>query len=86
MSQEFSLPDVLTVWDALLTDDTRTQLLTNVATAMISLVRDSLLHNDFASNMKMLQVWFYQSNIKSYTTVPGKNIGAIINHHTLNQY
>ena len=56
LSQEFSLPDVLTLWDALLTDETRTQLLTNVCTAMITLVRDSLLQNDFASNMKMLQV------------------------------
>merc|ERR1711915_801739 len=55
LSQEFSLPDVLTLWDALLTDDSRTKLLINVCTSMLCLVRDSLLQNDFASNMKMLQ-------------------------------
>jgi len=55
LSQEFSLPDVLTLWDALLTDDSRTDLLINVCTAMLILTRDSLLQNDFASNMKMLQ-------------------------------
>lgn len=55
LSQEFSLPDVLTLWDALLTDNSRTKLLINVCTSMLCLVRDSLLQNDFASNMKMLQ-------------------------------
>merc|ERR1719410_353808 len=55
LSQEFSLPDVLTLWDALLTDESRTNLLINVCTSMLCLVRESLLENDFASNMKMLQ-------------------------------
>jgi len=55
LSQEFDLPDVLSLWDALLTDDTRSNLLINVCTAMLFLVRDNLLNNDFASNMKMLQ-------------------------------
>merc|ERR1719300_1961084 len=55
LSQEFSLPDVLTLWDALLTDNSRTKLLINVCTSMLCLVRDSLLQNDFASNMKLLQ-------------------------------
>ena len=34
----------------------RTNLLINVCTSMLCLVRESLLENDFASNMKMLQV------------------------------
>eukprot|EP00090_Calanus_glacialis_P008736 TRINITY_DN17098_c0_g1_i1.p1 TRINITY_DN17098_c0_g1~~TRINITY_DN17098_c0_g1_i1.p1 ORF type:complete len:393 (-),score=158.68 TRINITY_DN17098_c0_g1_i1:174-1352(-) len=55
LSQEFALPDVLRLWDALLTDDTRSNLLINVCTSMLFLVRDNLLNNDFASNMKMLQ-------------------------------
>jgi len=55
LSQEFPLPDVLSLWDALLTDDTRCNLLLNVCTAMLFLVRDNLFNNDFASNMKMLQ-------------------------------
>merc|ERR1712013_174024 len=56
LSQEFSLPDVLRLWDALLTDDTRSNLLINVCTSMLFLVRGNLLNNDFACNMKMLQV------------------------------
>merc|ERR1712098_328477 len=55
LSQEFALPDVLSLWDALLTDASRSTLLINVCTAMILLVRDKILSNDFASNMKMLQ-------------------------------
>ena len=55
LSQEFSLPDVLTLWDALLTDQSRTSLLINICCSMVSLTRDSILNNDFASNMKLLQ-------------------------------
>jgi len=55
LSQEFSLPDVLTLWDALLTDESRTSLLISICCSMISLTRDSILNNDFASNMKLLQ-------------------------------
>ena len=56
LSQEFSLPDVLTLWDALLTDESRTSLLINICCSMVYLTRDSILNNDFASNMKLLQV------------------------------
>ena len=56
LSQEFSLPDVLTLWDALLTDESRTSLLINICCSMVCLTRDSILNNDFASNMKLLQV------------------------------
>eukprot|EP00088_Acartia_fossae_P024788 TRINITY_DN2566_c0_g1_i2.p1 TRINITY_DN2566_c0_g1~~TRINITY_DN2566_c0_g1_i2.p1 ORF type:complete len:385 (-),score=51.57 TRINITY_DN2566_c0_g1_i2:465-1619(-) len=55
LSQEFSLPDVLSLWDALLTDDTRCELLMDVCIAMLKLVRNDLIHNDFATNMKLLQ-------------------------------
>lgn len=55
LSQEFPLPDVLTLWDALLTDESRKTLLINVCASMVFLVRDNLVNNDFASNMKMLQ-------------------------------
>ena len=55
LSQEFSLPDVLTLWDALLTDQSRTSLLINICCSMVCLTRDSILNNDFASNMKLLQ-------------------------------
>jgi len=55
LSQEFALPDVLRLWDALLTDETRSKLLIDVCVSMLFLTRDTLLNNDFASNMKMLQ-------------------------------
>jgi len=55
LSQEFSLPDVLSLWDALLTDDTRCDLLMDVCIAMLKLIRNELLKNDFATNMKLLQ-------------------------------
>jgi len=55
LSQEFALPDVLRLWDALLTDDTRSKLLVDVCVSMLFLVRDNLLNSDFASNLKMLQ-------------------------------
>ena len=42
--------------DAVMITHYRTDLLINVCTSMLCLVRDSLLQNDFASNMKMLQV------------------------------
>jgi len=55
LSQEFPLPDVLSLWDALLTDQTRSDLLIQTCAAMVFLVRDNISTNDFASNMKMLQ-------------------------------
>jgi len=55
LSQEFPLPEVLRMWDALLSDNTRCDLLIDVCTGMILLIRDQLLTNDFATNMKLLQ-------------------------------
>ena len=56
LSQEFPLPDVLRIWDSLLSDETRSDFLIDVCTAMILLIRDQILINDFADNMKLLQV------------------------------
>ena len=47
---EYQVEEVLQYFDF------RTNLLINVCTSMLCLVRESLLENDFASNMKMLQV------------------------------
>ena len=58
LSQEFPLPDVLRIWDSLLSDETRQDFLINVCTAMVILARNDILQNDFADNMKMLQVRF----------------------------
>ena len=54
--QEFELPDVIRIWDSLLSDSSRRELLLSVCTAMVVLVRDDILRNEFPDNMKMLQV------------------------------
>ena len=55
LSQEFPLPDVLRLWDSILADDDRFDFLTNVCCAMIILVRDKILDQDFEHNVKVLQ-------------------------------
>merc|ERR1712018_33699 len=55
LSQEFALPDVLRIWDSLLSDETRSNFLIDVCTAMILVIRDQILINDFSDNMKLLQ-------------------------------
>ena len=63
LSQEFPLPDVLRIWDSLLSDETRSDFLIDVSTAMILVIRDQILINDFADNMKLLQVRIPPSTI-----------------------
>lgn len=55
LSQEFPLPEVLRIWDSLLADETRSNFLIDVCAAMIILVRDQILTNEFPDNMKLLQ-------------------------------
>ena len=55
LSQEFALPDVLRIWDSVLSDKTRSDFLIDVCTAMVLLIREDILTNDFAENMKLLQ-------------------------------
>ncbi|ODM94002.1 TBC1 domain family member 13 [Orchesella cincta] len=55
MSQEFALPEVLRIWDSLLSDHKRFDFLIDLATAMIIHIRSELLSGDFPSNMKLLQ-------------------------------
>eukprot|EP01116_Phalansterium_solitarium_P016473 TRINITY_DN3837_c0_g1_i1.p2 TRINITY_DN3837_c0_g1~~TRINITY_DN3837_c0_g1_i1.p2 ORF type:complete len:336 (-),score=114.08 TRINITY_DN3837_c0_g1_i1:114-1121(-) len=55
LSQEFELPDVLRVWDALFADARRFDFLYDVCCAMLSLLRESLLDGSFADNLKLLQ-------------------------------
>ncbi|XP_077974526.1 TBC1 domain family member 13-like [Styela clava] len=55
LSQEFSLPDTIRLWDSLFSDPLRFDLLVAVCGGMIILLRDQLLTGDFSSNMKMLQ-------------------------------
>lgn len=55
LSQEFPLPDVLRLWDSILSDENRFDYLIYVCCAMIVLVRDEILDNDFEHNVKLLQ-------------------------------
>jgi TBC1 domain family member 13 len=55
LSQEFDLPDVLRLWDSILADENRFDYLIYVCCAMIILVRDQILVNDFEHNVKLLQ-------------------------------
>ncbi|XP_066149005.1 TBC1 domain family member 13 [Euwallacea fornicatus] len=55
LSQEFPLPDVLRIWDTLLSDEKRFDFLIYVCCAMIIILRNQLLDSDFSSNIKLLQ-------------------------------
>lgn len=55
LSQEFPLPDVLRIWDSVLADEKRYNFLVKVCCAMIILLREQILENDFANNVKLLQ-------------------------------
>ncbi|CAK8674692.1 TBC1 domain family member 13-like [Clavelina lepadiformis] len=55
LSQEFSLPDVIHIWDILFSDSRRFDFLIAVCSAMIILLRDEILTRDFSHNMKLLQ-------------------------------
>lgn len=78
LSQEFALPDVLRLWDSLLSDESRRDFLIDICTAMILLQREQILLNDFADNMKMLQnypladVQIILSKAASISKVPQK--------------
>lgn len=55
LSQEFTLPDVIRIWDSLFSDENRFNFLTEVCCAMMILEREQLMSGDFAHNMKLLQ-------------------------------
>ena len=57
LSQEFPLPEVLRIWDSLLADETRSRFLIDVCTAMILLVRQDIMTNEYQENMKLLQYY-----------------------------
>jgi hypothetical protein len=65
LSQEFLLPDVIEIWDCLFSDDNRFEFLYFICCAMIVLVREKILENDFADNLKMLQSYPRTVSVKS---------------------
>jgi len=55
LSQEFSLPEVLRIWDSLFSDSNRFSFLIDICCAMIVLIRDQILVGDFSTIVKLLQ-------------------------------
>ncbi|GMT33789.1 hypothetical protein PFISCL1PPCAC_25086 [Pristionchus fissidentatus] len=55
LSQEFPLPDVIGLWDALFADAKRFTLLPFVCISMLQRVREQLLRGDFADCIRLLQ-------------------------------
>ncbi|CAH1786642.1 unnamed protein product [Owenia fusiformis] len=56
LSQEFSLPDVQRIWDSLFSAEDRNEFLLLICCAMLILLRNDILNNDFSTNMKLVQV------------------------------
>ena len=56
LSQEFPLPDVITIWDSLLADSKRFTLLPYICLAMLQQQRHFLIHADFSECLHLLQV------------------------------
>ncbi|XP_050431940.1 TBC1 domain family member 13 [Adelges cooleyi] len=55
LSQEFSLPEVLRIWDSLFSDAQRFSFLIHICCAMIILIKDQILEGDFPTIVKLLQ-------------------------------
>ncbi|KHN85516.1 TBC1 domain family member 13 [Toxocara canis] len=55
LSQEFPLPDVITIWDSLFASSDRLDLLQWICLAMIERERNALLAGDFSSSLRLLQ-------------------------------
>ena len=55
LSQEFQLPDVISLWDCLFSDKNLFDLLMHICCSMILIQHDNLLNGDFSNNMKALQ-------------------------------
>jgi TBC1 domain family member 13 len=55
LSQEFQLPDVISIWDCLFAEKKLLDLLMHVCCSMILMQREFLLKSDFSNNIKILQ-------------------------------
>nr|XP_019921188.2 TBC1 domain family member 13-like [Crassostrea gigas]XP_034300137.1 TBC1 domain family member 13-like [Crassostrea gigas] len=55
LSQEFPLPDVLRIWDSLFADDKRFDFLICICCAMLMILRDEIISEDFPTVMKLVQ-------------------------------
>eukprot|EP00033_Pygsuia_biforma_P005300 GCRY01005839.1.p1 GENE.GCRY01005839.1~~GCRY01005839.1.p1 ORF type:complete len:422 (-),score=84.33 GCRY01005839.1:474-1739(-) len=55
MAQDFPLPDVLRLWDSLLSRDDQTQFMTAFADAILIWLRQEIINGDFTQNLMLLQ-------------------------------
>ncbi|KAJ5079284.1 tbc1 domain family member 13-like [Anaeramoeba ignava] len=55
LSQEFTMPDLVRVWDSLFSDTNRFEFLTFFCAAMPICIRDSLLESNYSSSISILQ-------------------------------
>ena len=55
LSQEFSIPDVIRLWDSLFADPDRFNYLNYVCVTVILTLRKQLMQGDFADCMELLQ-------------------------------
>ncbi|XP_078323641.1 TBC1 domain family member 13-like isoform X2 [Crassostrea virginica] len=55
LSQEFPLPDVLRIWDSLFADEHRFDFLICICCAMLMILREEIINEDFPSVMKLVQ-------------------------------
>ena len=69
LAMEFEFPDVLRLWDSFLSDPNKFSFVTFFAIAMIILVRDQILKNDFAHNMQLLQHYTEKNEFLDINTI-----------------
>jgi hypothetical protein len=56
MAREFTLPDLIRVWDSLFADKLRFRFLIHIGCAMIVLVRNRILQSSYQDIIQLLQV------------------------------
>ncbi|CAD5111335.1 DgyrCDS649 [Dimorphilus gyrociliatus] len=59
LTQEFDLPNVVRIWDSLLSHEKRFDFLIYICCAMLKLIRGDILKKDFTAALKTLQVRLY---------------------------
>lgn len=56
LAREFTLPDLIRIWDSLFADKRRFSFLLHICCAMILLVRDRILNSEYQQVIQLLQV------------------------------
>lgn len=56
-TREFTLPDVIRIWDTLFADNDRKTFVLYIAVAMVCSLRDQLMIGDFTDNLTLLQTF-----------------------------